>query len=336
MEKKILVIIIILFIIFGAGYFYLTFKKDDEQAQKTYKVGILCGLDYITELTSYFKEGMTELGYIEGKNIFYDYQNTNFEPQKEKQIFENFIDNKVDLIVTFPTEVSVAAKEATRGTNVPVVFAFANIEETELVKDVRQPGENITGVRYPGPDLAAKRFEILLEMIPDAKRIWIPYQRGYPIIRSQMETIYSIANNLDLTLIEFPADNAKEIKEELDRRAALKDIGMDAVLFLSEPLGVTEDVFLEIGKFAQQYNLPVGGALITVGDYSSLFGIIVNLESTGNQAAGLADKILKGTPIGSIPVVSSESFFQINYKKVQDLGLNLSEGLLSRADEIIR
>ncbi|MBN2198100.1 ABC transporter substrate-binding protein [Candidatus Wolfebacteria bacterium] len=336
MEKKILIGIIILFIFFGGGYCYLTLKENNKKTEKNYHIGILCGLNYITDLGSYFKEGMTELGYIEGKNVFYDYQKTNFEPLREKQILEKFIEDKVDLIVTFPTEVSIAAKETTSGTEVPVIFAFANIEETGLVESVRQPGKNITGVRYPGPDLAAKRLEILLEMVPDVKRIWIPFQRGYPIVESQMKVLYPIAKNLGLTLIEFPADDANEIQKELDRRSALSDIGMDAVLFLSEPLGVTEDVFLVIGKFAEQYNLPVGGAFISVDGYSSLFGIIVNLESTGKQAAVLADKIFKGTPAGSIPVVSSESFFQMNYKKVQELGLNISEGLLSRADEIIR
>ena len=308
----------------------------EKKQEKVYKVGILCGLDYIGAIPDIFKPEMAKLGYIEGENIVYNIQRTNFEPVREKQILKQFVEDKVDLIFTFPTEVSMAAKAATQGTDIPVLFAIANIEGTGLVDSVRKPGGNITGVRYPGPDLAIKRFEVMRELAPEAKIMWVPYQRGYPIVASQLEVLHPAAAAASVTLIEFPADNAAEVQVELDARNKLDDIGFDAILFIPEPLSCTDDAFKAIARFAYDHKLPIGGITMQVGDYGSIFGIDVDDPKTVQQAAIIADKILRGTPAGTIPVVSAESYFEINYKVAQELGIPVSEGLLSRADRIIR
>jgi putative ABC transport system substrate-binding protein len=103
-----------------------------------------------------------------------------------------------------------------------------------------------------------------------------------------------------------------------------------------EPLTVTPDNVAVIGKFATEQNIPVGGALIQAGEYSTIFGVNVIPFVSGKQAAPLADKILKGTPAGTIPVASAENFFQINYSAAQAAGVKVPEGLLSQADEVIR
>ncbi|MEJ2627430.1 MAG: ABC transporter substrate binding protein, partial [bacterium] len=246
------------------------------------------------------------------------------------------IKDSSDLILTFPTEVSMAAKFATQGTGIPVIFAIANIEGTNLVESVVKPGGNITGVRYPGPDLVIKRFEFMHELAPETKRMWVPYQRDYPIISSQMEVLYPVAEAAGVTLIEFPADNAAEIQAELEARKKADNIDFDAIFFIPEPLSCTDDAFEVMGKFAYKHKIPIGGVLMQVGKYGSIFGINVDVPKTGRQAAVLADKILKGTPAGTIPVVSSEGYLEINYKVAQELGVTVPEGLLNRADRIIR
>jgi len=303
---------------------------------KVYRVGILSGLGFVADITDGFKAGMTELGYIEGENITYDVQTTEFDMAAYQRILNKFVADKVDLIVVFPTEASVEAKNATQGTDIPVLFTFALIEGMGLVDSVREPGGNITGVRYPGPDIAVKRFEILREIVPDAKRVWLPYQRDYPIVDSQLEVLYPVAEAAGVTLIEFPASNPAELEAELNARAQQNDVGMDAIMFLVEPLAVTLDDYLVIAKFAYEHKIPLGGAFMPVEGYESIFGVNVKSYDTGLLAAPLADKIFKGTPAGTIPVVSAENFVQFHYTAAQRLGVTIPESLLSQADEVVR
>jgi putative ABC transport system substrate-binding protein len=303
---------------------------------KVDRVGILSGLSFSVDAVDGFKAGMVELGYVEGQNIVYDLQSTDFDMAVYKSILQQFVADGVDLIFVFPTEASQEAKAATQGTDIPVVFAVANIEDTGLVDSVREPGGNITGVRYPGPDIALKRFEIMRELAPQATRMLVPYQRGYPIVESQLKVLYPAAEAVGVTLIEAPVDNAAELEDYLQAQAQSSDIGLDAILIIPEPLGVTPDPFLVMARFAAEHGIPIGGALMEVEGYSSLFDVGINHFKTGEQAAPLADKILKGTPAGTIPVVSSESYLKLNYRLAQELGVEVPEALLGMADEVIR
>jgi len=216
------------------------------------------------------------------------------------------------------------------------LFTFANIEDTGLVESVRHPGGNITGVRYPGPDIAIKRFEILLELVPEAKRIIIPYQRGYPIVASQLKAVLPVARKLNIRIDEVPASNAIELWTNLEAAAAVQNHKIDAILFIAEPLAVMPENFKVIAEFAAKHHIPVGGALMSVGPYHSIFGVNVMMRDAGREAALLADKILRGIPAGTIPVVSAENYIEINYLEAQRLGLKVNEGLLSIAHRIIR
>jgi len=332
-KRKSVIIILIVILLIGIGVYFLLLPEKEE---KVYRVGVLSGLEYIAEAADGFKAGMAELGYIEGENIIYDLQRTDFDMVEYRRILEKFVEDEVDLIFVFPTEASQEAKVVTQGTNIPVVFTVANIEGTGLVESVSKPGGNITGVRYPGPDIALQRFEIMRELAPEAKRMWIPYQRGYPIVTSQLEALYLAAEAAGITLIEAPADNAAEIQALLNERAIATDIGIDAILSLAEPLYVTPDAFLVMCKFAADHKIPNAGALMDVEGCASLFGVHIHNFNTGKQVAPMADKILRGIPAGTVPVVSAEPYFQFNYKAAQELGLEVPEGLLERADEIIR
>jgi putative ABC transport system substrate-binding protein len=303
---------------------------------KVYKVGVLSGLEFLGVITDGFKAKMTELGYVEGENIVYDVQKADFDMAEYKRIAKKFVDDQVDLIVVFPTEATMEAKAATQGTDIPVVFTFALIEGMGIVDSVREPGGNITGVRYPGPDIALRRFEIMRELAPQAKRIWLPYQRGYPIVAPQLEILHPAAAEAGITLIEFPADNAAELQAELDARAKSDDIGLDAILLLVEPVSVTPDAVLVMAKFADEHKIPIGGALMEVEGYGVIFGVNVDPVISGELTAPLANKVLKGTPAGTIPVVSAEYSLQINYTVAQKLGVTVPDGLLSQADEVIR
>ena len=325
-----------LMLLLGSLLIVLLVSGCGAEQPKVYRVGVLSGLNFVADITDGFKAKMTELGYVEGQNIVYDVQKTDFDMAAYKRILQKFVADKVDLIVVFPTEATMEAKVATQGTDIPVVFTFALIEGMGIVDSIREPGGNITGVRYPGPDVALKRFEIMRQLVPEAKQMVVPYQKGYPIVVPQLEALRPVAEAAGVTLIEVPASNAAELEAELQARAQAPDFGVDAVLIITEPLAVTPDAFAVMAKFAADHNVPIGGALMSAEGYESIFGINVDTIKIGEQTAPLADKVFKGIQAGTIPVVSAESFLQINYPAAQKQGVTVSEGLLSQADEIIR
>ena len=309
------------------------------QQAKTYKVGVLSGLSAFAPAVDGFKSKMAELGYVEGKNISYDVQSTEVDIDAYKRITKKFVDDKVDMIFVFPTEASVEAKAATQGTNIPVVFtmSFTDVKGVDLINSVREPGGNITGVRFPSSDMASKRLEILLQMAPNAKKIFVPYLKDYPNVPGQLDVIRPQEGSLGIELVEYAAASPQDLQAELDSFVTTDGVGIDAILMLAEPLGITPPFYAELGKFAYDHKLPIGGALMTTAEgYDSIFGLLPDAKAVGEQAALLADKVFRGTVAGTIPVTTAENSLLINYKAAQALGLTVPEGLLKQANEVIR
>jgi putative ABC transport system substrate-binding protein len=303
---------------------------------KVYRVGILSGLQWFDSTVDGFKAGMTELGYVEGENIVYDVQKEYVDVDVQQQILEKFVADEVDLIFVFPTEVSLMAKEVTQGTDTPVLFAHAALEGNDLVESVSQPGGNITGVRYPGPDILVKRLEFLQELAPKAKRVLVYYDPHYPNNPPTLELLRPTASTMGITLVEVQATSAEEIKADLQARSASSDIGIDAILMMSEVVSTGPEAIAAITQFAAQHKVPILGGVMVPGDDGILLGYAPDAVDVGEVAAPLADKILKGTPAGTIPVVSPDSYLHFNYKQAQYFGLTVPEGILSQAVEIIR
>lgn len=304
---------------------------------KAYHVGILSGMSSFASAVDGFKSKMTASGYIEGKNIFYDIQSTEVDIDAYKTISKNFVADKVDLILSFPTEAAMEAKAATQGTNIPVIFVFAltDVEGSNLIKSTRQPGGNITGIRYPNSEIAGKRFEVLLQLVPQAKRIFVPYLRGYPSVPRQLEIIRPQAAEKGVELIEFATTDPEELQTKLDSFVSADGIGIDAILMLAEPLVNNPQFYSLLGKFSYDHRIPIGGGPMNVeGKYKSIFGLRPDPKAAGEQAALLADKIFKGTPAGSIPVITPESWFQIDSKAAQQLGVTVPESLWKLANEV--
>jgi putative tryptophan/tyrosine transport system substrate-binding protein len=175
-----------------------------EKKTKMYRVGIISEVEAFTAIAEGCKAKMTELGYIEGQNITYDIRIATMDPKQVKQVVGQFVQNKADLIFTFPTEASIAAKQATLGTDIPVVFANSNVEGTNLIENLRQPGRNITGVRFPGADNDVMRLGFLHKFAPKAKRVLVLYDPNYPTTQIVAAALRSAAPTLGITQIMSP------------------------------------------------------------------------------------------------------------------------------------
>jgi putative ABC transport system substrate-binding protein len=307
-----------------------------EEKLQVYNVGILSGTDDFLVIAEGFKAGMAELGYTEGENIIYDLVRTNAEPEKEMVTAEKFVQDGVDLIFTFPTEPTVTAQGATQDEKIPIVFAYAGIEGAGLVNSVREPGGNITGVRFPGPEQMVKRLEILRQIMPDAERVWACYDKNYPTAQPALEAMRPIAKSLGMTLIEVPVSTIPEMVADLEARAAADDPSIDAMILMPDTFNHSPAGWGAISQFAAENKIPLCGSFLYTVEGGSIFGNANDLFEVGKLAATSADKILRGTPPGEIPVLTPEQELWINYKVVQDLGLTVPESLLGQAAEIVR
>ncbi len=306
------------------------------QEPKVYRVGIISGTDAFLDIASGFRAKMAELGYVEGENIVYDMRQLNADPIGELQAAQQFVQDQVDLIFVYPTEPSVAAQVATQGTNIPVVFAYAGIEGSFLVASVREPGKNITGVRFPGPEQISKRLEILLQIMPGVKRVWIGYDENYPSTAPALAALRPLASSKGITLVEVRAITIDDLAADLAARAGSADLGLDAMMLMPDDFNHSPDGWGLISRFAAEQRVPLAGSFLYTVEQWAVFGNASDLYKVGELAAPIADKILRGTPAGTIPVATPEQDLWINYKVAQELGLTVPEGLLRMAAEIIR
>ena len=307
------------------------------QQNKVYHVGILTSNPSFAAIGDGFKAKMTELGYIENKNIIYIVQKpSSSDPAELQRQVKALVDQKVDLIFTFPAPETVAAQAATQGTNIPVVFAYFQVEGTNLIKSVSAPGGNMTGVRYPGPEMISRRLEILHEMVPTVKRVWISYDKNGPNTPATLAVLRPLASSLDVTLIEVPITKLDELGADLAARTNSADIGIDAIITMPDEFNTSAAGFAVLNKFATDHKIPLAGGISYMAQQGALFINTTDLTNVGALAAPLADQILKGIPAGTIPVVTPNQQLIINYKVAQGLGLTVPSGLLSEATQIIR
>jgi len=307
-----------------------------EPEPRVLRVGILCGTDAFLPIADGFRQGMAKLGYVEPRDIVYDVRSVNADRAALEPVARQFVEARVDLIFTIATEASLAAKAASRDTAIPVVFTYAGIEEDDLVESIREPGGNVTGVRYPGPEQITKRLEILLEMAPHVKRIWIGYDRQYPNAAPAVQILRPLAASRGVTLVEAPVDTLEGLAAELAARAAAADPGMEAMLLMPDTLNHSPQGWALIREFAAKHRVPVAGSFLYTVREGALFGNANDLPSVGALAAPLADKIFRGTPPKTIPVVTPEQELLVNYKCAQELGLQVPEVLLKQATTILR
>jgi putative tryptophan/tyrosine transport system substrate-binding protein len=311
-----------------------TADKDKTATSKVYKVGVLDGLDvFFGGSVAGFNQKMTKLGYVEGKNITYDVQ----KPESltgNQAILQKFVQDKVDLIVAFPTEPSLEAKAAVKGTTIPIISLNASTEGTGLIDSIKHPGHNLTGVRFPGPEDSVKRLEVLHQLAPTATHVLVPYLKDYPNVPAQLAAMQTAAKTLGQTLTPVPLAPA-DVAAYVAGLSATHP-GFDAIVGAAEPFTVTPALNGTLYAYAAQHKLPIlGGALMT-DDTGPIAFVAPSSPEVGASGASLADKIFKGKQAGALPVLTPTSYLQINLKVAERLGITPDAGLLSTATKVVK
>lgn len=306
------------------------------RSPRQYRIGILVGADTMDPIIDGFKSGMNNMGYAEGKNTVYNIQRSKNDPVLEKRISGKFVSDNVDLVFAFPGRSANTVKLAAKESGIPVVFANGIVEASDLIDSVRRPGGNITGVRNPGPEMILKCFDSLLELAPRPRRILFIYDKNYPTNPIILKQIHASAVNYGVIIQELPVTSVSDIKPALRGLEKKGNARMNAIHLLPDTIPRSSENSDIILKFADNHRVPIAGGPEEMVKRGVVLSAAPDNFEMGALAASLADKILKGSPAGTIPVLSPELHVFINYKKAQKLGLKVPDGLLRRASGIIR
>jgi putative ABC transport system substrate-binding protein len=271
---------------------------------------------------------LRELGWIEGRTVAIEYRWAAGRSERYAEIAAEFVRLKVDVMVTSGAAVP-AAKQAT--SVIPIVFATAaNPVGTGLVASLARPGGNVTGLSGQATDLAAKRLELLREVVPGLRRLAIMANVGYPAAVLEMDEVQAVARTLGIEVATLEIRRAEDIAPAFE---ALKGRA-EALYVCTDPLVNTNRI--RINTLAQGARLPT---MYSVREYVEAGGLMSygpNFPDQFRRAADYVDKILRGAKPGDIPVEQPTKFdLVLNLTTAKVLGLTIPESFLLRADEVI-
>ncbi len=300
------------------------------QAQKVYRIGSLNSAEQFVGSFEGFKSRMAELGYIEGRNVRYDFYNAKGSTEALNSFAQKMVADKVDLIVTSATTGTVAAAKATQGTNIPVVFLSSGNAQI-LVKSFASSGSNLAGISSASLEVTGKRFELLKEMAPWVKRIALITNPKGVNYKSIVTEVGDAAKKIQFAVGEVKVSSQEEILKAVP---TVTRKTTDAIFTPPDAL-VTEGIDV-IVKHSIKERLPVLTSLVDNVKKGCLATYAADYFALGRQGALLADKIFKGTKPSDLPVeLPSKLKLVLNLKTAKAIGLKIPREILLRADEVI-
>jgi putative ABC transport system substrate-binding protein len=278
-----------------------------------------------------FRQGLRDLGYIEGKNILIEYRHTEGKPDRLPGLAAELVRLKVDIIVVAGALATSAAKNATR--EIPIVMAIAGDPVgSGHVASLGRPGGNITGLTNLAPELGGKRLELFKEVISGLSRVAILADPTNPIFSLQVKEVESAGQALKLQL-QF-----LEVREPNDFDSAFgaaKKSRAGAVSTLSSAFLAGHRQ--KLVNSAEKSRLPTMYHTTGFVEVGGLMSYGVNNADLYRRAATYVDKILKGTKPADLPVEQPTKFeFVINLKTAKQIGLTIPPNVLARADRVIK
>ena len=302
-----------------------------QQPKKMARIGYLSGGAPDPARIEAFRQGLRELGYLEGKNIVIQWRSAEGKLDRLKEFAAELVGLKVDVIVAGGSTVTRAAKEAT--STIPIVMAQdADPIGNGFVASLARPGGNITGLSNLNRELSGKRLDLLKETVPKLSRLAVfgtSAQPGHAQALTETE-LAAGASGVKLQYLDVLA--SKDIETAF--RAATKGRA-EAVLGLGG--AVLNSQRSQVVELAAKGRLP---AMYSIREYVEVGGLMsygASVTDLDRRAATYVDKILKGAKPADLPVEQPKKFeFIINLKAAKQIGLTIPPNVLARADRVIK
>ena len=299
-----------------------------QQAGKTYRIGFVSFLSPGTTFAA-FREGLKELGYVEGKNVVIESRFAEGRHERLPDLVDELLRLKVDVLLAASPPAALAAKKAT--TTVPVVFAgVADPVGRGIVPSLARPGGNITGV-VAGMGTSGKLVELLKEAVPGMSRVALLSDPAEPLSAQVVRQIQDAARALKLKVDVLDVGNTVD----LDRAfATIGASGVQGMIVTSAPFLFASRV--RIADFAASRRLPTVQPSRPFAEAGGLMTYGGSLEASYRRAAAHVDRILKGAKPADLPVEQPMRLeMVINLRTAKAIGLKIPPSLLLRADHII-
>jgi len=325
MNKRLLWIVTLL--LFAIGTF-----AEAQQTGKVPRIGYLtaASASAMVPRANAFRQGLRELGYVEGKNIVIEYQYADGKLDRLPALAAELVRLNVDIIVSGGPAATRPAREAT--STIPIIMAQdGDPVGNGFVASLAQPGGNITGLSTVAPEMSGKRLELLKEIVPKLSRVAVFGNSSDPGNARVLKETELAAAAFGLKVQYLEVVSLADIETAF--RSASKGRA-DAVLLVPNPILTPHRAL--VADLAVKSRLPViydtqyveAGGLMTYG---------VNLPDLDRRAATYVDKILKGAKPADLPVEQPIKFeFIINLKAAKQIGLTIPPNVLARADKVIR
>ena len=305
-----------------------------QQPGKIPRIAYLTGsyLSTMTDRTEAFRQGLRELGYVEGKNINIEWRSAEGKIDRLPALANELVRLKIDVIVTGGPAPTRAAKGAT--STIPIVMAQDNDPvESGFVASLARPGGNITGLATLAPELSGKRLELLKEIVPKLSRVAVFSSSTSPDNAQVLKELDLAAGPLVVKLQYLDIRSPKDFETAF--QAAAKERA-EAVL-VRVPGPIVSPHRTEVAAFAVKSRLPVIYERAEEVEAGGLMSYGVSVRDLHRRAATFVDKILKGANPADLPVEQPTKFeFIINLKAAKQIGLTIPPNVLVRADRVIK
>ena len=303
-----------------------------QQVRKVYHVGMIEPVSEVLNAACFdaFRQGLRERGYVEGKNLVIEYRSADGRADRFPQLAADLVGLKVDVIVTRGTPAAQAAKNATG--SIPIVMAaIGDPIGVGIVTSLARPGGNVTGLSAFVTVLSTKRVQMLKELLPELKLVAALLNMGNPFSPPQWKEIEAGARSLAIEAllldVRKPEDLGPLFDAAIRRRSGAVIVSPDGLLQSHRRL---------IIDTASKYRVPTMFPSREFVDDGGMMSYGVSYPDLYYRAAGLVDKIFKGTKPSAIPVEQPMRFeLVVNLKTVAALGIRIPPSLMLQVDHAV-